>query len=371
MRLSGAKVELVDAAAVDDVRIVRIGRDHVALAARGDLAEFAHRDAVEIAGAARQRRGARILLRAVDAVRKTVVRADVVDLRGRLVVPRAPGLAAVQRDDRALVDAEDLPVRVVRIDPELVEIIARVVAFQRDEMRAAVVRAQHDRVHRVDAVRVRRIDRDAAEIPAALPDAIVLADVLPARAGVVGTVEPADVVRHREVVDDRVDALRIALARPRCRCGRPCPESHCGSSASRCRRRRWICTSRCRARSPADRCSTACAAPATSRRRSCADCRARTQDRSRRSHRRCRARAATIAPPSRERNTPRSAFGPYGWPSAATKSAFASFGSTMILPICWLSARPMCVQLLPASLDLYMPSPCEMSERMSASPVPT
>ena len=40
MRLVGAQVELVDAAAVDDVRIVRIRRDHAALAAGGDFLEL-------------------------------------------------------------------------------------------------------------------------------------------------------------------------------------------------------------------------------------------------------------------------------------------------------------------------------------------
>jgi len=46
-------------------------------------------------------------------------------------------------------------------------------------------------------------------------------------------------------------------------------------------------------------------------------------------------------------------------------------GSTSTRPICCESARPMCVQLLPPSADLYMPSPWAMSERMSASPEPT
>ena len=90
------------------------------------------------------------------------------------------------------------------------EIVAGRVALQRDEMRAAVVGAQHDRVHHVHAIGVLRIDRDATEIPAALPDAIVAADALPARTGIVRAVEAADVVLDREAVDDRVDTLRVA-----------------------------------------------------------------------------------------------------------------------------------------------------------------
>src|SRR6185437_6613568 len=64
-----------------------------------------------------------ILLRAIDAVREAVVGADVVHLRGRLVVPAGPGLAAVGGDDGALVDAHDLAVRIVRVDPQFVVIV--------------------------------------------------------------------------------------------------------------------------------------------------------------------------------------------------------------------------------------------------------
>src|SRR5258708_18467025 len=39
---------------------------------------------------------------------------------------------------------------------------------------------------------------------------------------------------------------------------------------------------------------------------------------------------SNVAPPSVERYTPRSSFGPYGWPSAATNSLAGSAGSTMI-----------------------------------------
>ena len=51
--------------------------------------------------------GAGILLRAIDAIGKAVVRADVIELAGGLVEPAAPG-AAIQGDQRALVHAEDL-----------------------------------------------------------------------------------------------------------------------------------------------------------------------------------------------------------------------------------------------------------------------
>ena len=36
----------------------------------------------------------------------------------------------------------------------------------------------------------------------------------------------------------------------------------------------------------------------------------------------------------------------------------------------WVSSSPRCVQVLPASVDLYTPSPCWMLPRNSVSPVP-
>src|SRR5437016_13582195 len=53
------------------------------------------------------------------------------------------------------------------------------------------------------------------------------------------------------------------------------------------------------------------------------------------------------------------------WVDTSTRSG--SFGLTMILLILTVSSRPMCVHVLPASIDLYMPSP---SEPCTESPVP-
>src|SRR5215467_12135951 len=59
-----------------------------------------------------------------------------------------------------------------------------------------------------------------------------------------------------------------------------------------------------------------------------------------------------VAPPSRERYTPRSGFDMYALPNAATKTIFGFFGSTMIRPICFVFSRPRCFHVLPASVDL-------------------
>ena len=103
-------------------------------------------DAVPDTGAAGHVGRAGILLRAVDAIGKAVVGNDVVELAGRLVVPRTPGRAAVQGDQRALVDTEDAAVRIGGVDPQDVEIVAGGIALDRNKGAAAVVGAQHDGV---------------------------------------------------------------------------------------------------------------------------------------------------------------------------------------------------------------------------------
>src|SRR4029077_21068147 len=100
--------DLDDAAAgsagVDDLGIERVGDYRAELVAGGRI-PVERRDRAEVSSAARGDR-AGVLLRGVDPVWKRVVRRDVIDLVGGLVVPRAPGEAAVERDCRALIDAE-------------------------------------------------------------------------------------------------------------------------------------------------------------------------------------------------------------------------------------------------------------------------
>ena len=75
-------------AAEHDVRIERVGR-HVAVLLDADRVPFAERD-LPVVAAARDARRSALLLAAADAVRPGVVGHDVVELRRRLVVPRAP-----------------------------------------------------------------------------------------------------------------------------------------------------------------------------------------------------------------------------------------------------------------------------------------
>src|ERR1051326_812306 len=59
-----------------------------------------------------------------------------------------------------------------------------------------------------------------------------------------------------------------------------------------------------------------------------------------------------VAPPSRERYTPRSGFDVQALPIAATNTVFGFLGSTMMRPICFVFSKPRCRHVLPASVDL-------------------
>ena len=82
--------------------------------------------------------GAALLLAAIDPVGKTIVGDDVVELRGRLVVPGTPSLAAIHADSRALVAGQQDDLRIFRIDPNGVIVVAAGRAFDGGEVAAAV-----------------------------------------------------------------------------------------------------------------------------------------------------------------------------------------------------------------------------------------
>ncbi len=59
-----------------------------------------------------------------------------------------------------------------------------------------------------------------------------------------------------------------------------------------------------------------------------------------------------VRPPSFDRKTPRSEFGPQAWPSAATYTRSGSVGCTRTREICRVSASPTFFHVAPASVDL-------------------
>src|SRR6185437_1855597 len=91
-----------------------------------------------------------LLLAAVDAIRKSVVGGDVEHLPGRLIVPRAPRLTAVHGDRRALVAADQDDVRVVRVDPNAVVVVAARRAFDGREGVSAIGGPVRGRVGDID-----------------------------------------------------------------------------------------------------------------------------------------------------------------------------------------------------------------------------
>ena len=112
----------IGAGEIDHVFVLRIDGDVAALAAAGK--KPVARVDVAVVGAAVHGDRAAVLLGAVDAVGKLVVGGDVIKLRGGLVVPGGPGLAAIEADGRALIDAEREVRRVFGVDPNLVVIVA-------------------------------------------------------------------------------------------------------------------------------------------------------------------------------------------------------------------------------------------------------
>src|SRR4029079_16267381 len=118
--LAGARIppaySAAKARAVDDVRIDGIGNIIIALVG-ADRVPVAPGDLAIIAAAGDRDRSA-VLLAAVNPIGETVVRGDVTELAGRLVVPATPGSAAVDGHRCTLIGSfGDMP-RVLGIDPD-------------------------------------------------------------------------------------------------------------------------------------------------------------------------------------------------------------------------------------------------------------
>src|SRR5688572_27610986 len=79
-----------------------------------------------------------------------------------------------------------------------------------------------------------------------------------------------------------------------------------------------------------------------------------------------------VFPPSVDRYTPRSGVPFQRSPCAATYTRSGFCGCTRTAAICLVVSRPARVQVLPASVLLYTPSPYDDDwPRMACSPVPT
>ena len=106
-----------------------IARRVATLAAGADRLPVAHRELGELTARA-HRDGARVLLRSRYPVWKTIVDGKMINLRGRLVHPGAPGDVArivgarIVRDDSTLITGDDHRIGVVRRNPRLMVVVA-------------------------------------------------------------------------------------------------------------------------------------------------------------------------------------------------------------------------------------------------------
>src|SRR5216117_2906668 len=196
--LARGPVEAADLSAVNQVGVQRVwGHVAVLLDAHGmplpdgDLA---------VVAAARDARRSALLLPAVDPVRKTVIGDDVIELGRGLVVPRAPGRAAVHRHDRALVAGEEDDVGLGRIDPEPMVVVPARGAAKRGERLPPIAGLPSHDVRHVDDVGIGRIDLHFVEVAVATPQPLVAVDEPPVLAAVVGAVQAAAPLRAQHGV---------------------------------------------------------------------------------------------------------------------------------------------------------------------------
>ncbi len=185
--LAGPAIEARHLAAVHQIGIERIRRD-VAVLLHTDGQPLAERDLSVVAAAGDARRPA-LLLPAAHAVRERVVRAHVVELRGRLVVPGTPALAAVHRHDGALIGGQDHHVRPRGVDPDLLVVVAARRAANGGERPAAVGGLpRHNRRH-VHDVRIRGVHAHVGGIVRPRDDARVCVHPRPGLAGIIGSID--------------------------------------------------------------------------------------------------------------------------------------------------------------------------------------
>ena len=175
-----------DGADKDDSRVLRVDGDVAALPGADRVAVLPG-DAAELGGA-RHADARVVLLRGADPVGELAVDADAVELRGRLVVDRRPGLAAVQGDAGAAVVPLGHPPRVSGVDPQVVVVPVR--GRDLGEGRPAVGRLPHPEVEDVEGVGVLGVGEDVAVVERAVDEVAAARHPLPVPAAVVGPVQP-------------------------------------------------------------------------------------------------------------------------------------------------------------------------------------
>src|SRR6185369_13727624 len=220
---------------VDQIGMQWIRRD-VTVLFDTDGAPIAKSDGAVVAAALHSRRAA-LLLAAVNPVRKLIVGNDVIELRRWLVVPGAPGLAAVYTHHRSLIGRQQHDLRVLRIDPERVVIVSARRTFECRPRLAAISRTVSCDCRSVDSLFVARIDVDFRKVTAARPWPPVGADAPPRFSGIVRAINTTELRRiHR-----CIECIRIAgsncdsdASQPLFESGQPVCQLAPGVAAIRC-----------------------------------------------------------------------------------------------------------------------------------------
>ena len=146
--------------------------------------------------------GAVVLLRAVNAIGKIVVRGDVIKLRGWLIHLRGPIFAAIHGNGGAAIVAVDHAIGIIGIDPQTVMVAVRSGdAFERF---ASIDGTIQPGVGDIDFVGIFRVGPQVREIPGALPEAMIFIDKRPVFAAVAAAIQAA-LFRF----DQRVNNIRI------------------------------------------------------------------------------------------------------------------------------------------------------------------
>src|SRR6478672_357665 len=112
-----------------------------------------------------------------------------VELSCRLVVPAGPGLTAIHRDSRALIDRKQHDVRLLRVDPDPVVVVPAGSTFETGKRFTTVRRFERSDVRDEHGIRVFWMDLDLRKIAAASPKPRIPINYLPAFAAVVGRVQ--------------------------------------------------------------------------------------------------------------------------------------------------------------------------------------
>src|SRR5581483_600132 len=102
--------------------------------------------------------GPALLLPAAYFVGKRVRHRGVIKLRRRLVVPGAPGCPAIHRNERSLVADQQNYFRIVRIDPDVLVVVAAGSAANSCPALASVIGTESHNAGAVNNVRVLRIN---------------------------------------------------------------------------------------------------------------------------------------------------------------------------------------------------------------------